>query len=210
MVDMTAHALIFLVLGCFGVFHELSARESLRSAALARLHIDTGTYAGLRALVSFGLLVLSVVLLVRLAPQTRNLFAPLSGLNAILPALFAFWVAGMALRQVAKAGRLPQFFGFRESPKIFIFTGAFTLCRHPMYAGWLIASWGLLLSQPYLLTGFYNALLTAYVLYMARQEEKRMIALFGDKYRAYRKQIPFILPYGFLKPQIRNEGAPRL
>jgi|WetSurSiteA1Bulk_404760.scaffolds.fasta_scaffold115356_2 hypothetical protein len=37
-----------------------------------------------------------------------------------------------------------------------------------------------------------------------------LIALFGDKYRACQKQVPFLLPYGFLKPQIRKEGAPRL
>jgi protein-S-isoprenylcysteine O-methyltransferase Ste14 len=202
---MTAYVLVFLVLGAFGAFHGLSAREAVR----ARLRMDPGTFAGLRALISFGLLVLSVVLLVRLAPTTRMLFQPLSGLNAILPALVAFWIAGMALRQVAKAGRLPQFFGFRDSPRIFVFTGAFTICRHPMYAGWLIASWGLLLSKPYLLTILYNTVLSAYVLFMARQEENRMIALFGEKYLAYRKQIPFILPYGFLKPQIRDEGAPR-
>jgi protein-S-isoprenylcysteine O-methyltransferase Ste14 len=197
------------MLAGFGAFHELSAREALRAPALAKLRMDPGTYAGLRALVSFGLLVISVVVLFRLAPGTALLFEPLSGPAAVLPALFAFWVAGLALRQVAKAGRLPQFFGFRDSPRIFIFSGAFSLCRHPMYTGWLIASWGLLLSKPHLLTVFYNAILTGYVVYMARQEERRMTTLFGDKYRAYQKQIPFILPYGFLKAQIRKEGAPK-
>jgi protein-S-isoprenylcysteine O-methyltransferase Ste14 len=206
---LTAYALILLLLAGFGAFHELSAREALRASALAKLRMDPGTYAGLRALASFGLLVISVVVLFRLAPGTALLFEPLSGPGAVLPALFAFWVAGLALRQVAKAGRLPQFFGFRDSPRIFIFSGAFSLCRHPMYTGWLIASWGLLLSKPHLLTVFYNLILTGYVVFMARQEERRMTAIFGDKYRAYQKQIPFILPYGFLKAQIRKEGAPK-
>jgi len=57
---------------------------------------------------------------------------------------------------------------------------------------------------------FYNLLLTAIVLFLALQEERRMIELFGDRYRAYQKQIPFIIPYGCLKPQIRNTGAPKL
>jgi len=47
------------------------------------------------------------------------------------------------------------------------------------------------------------------VAYTARQEEKQMIALFGDKYRAYQKQVPFLLPYGFLKRKMPEEGAPR-
>jgi protein-S-isoprenylcysteine O-methyltransferase Ste14 len=47
------------------------------------------------------------------------------------------------------------------------------------------------------------------VAYTARQEEKQMIALFGDKYCAYRKQVPFLVPYGFLKRKMPEEGAPR-
>jgi hypothetical protein len=73
--------------------------------------------------VSFGLLVLSVAVLFHWADGTRLLFVPLTGIPAILPALFTFWIAGRALSQVAKAGRLPQFFGFQDTPKIFIFIG---------------------------------------------------------------------------------------
>lgn len=206
---MIDYALILLALGLFGAFHEASARESVRAAVRARLAIARETFAGLRALVSLGLLSLSLVLLFRLAPRTGLLFEPLGGVGALAPALFGFWLAGTALGQVARAGRLPQFFGLRESPRIFVYSGAFTLCRHPMYAGWLIASWGLLLSKPFLLTLFYDALLTAYVVYMAREEERRMTALFGEKYRAYRRQIPFLLPYGAFKPRIRRDGGPQ-
>jgi protein-S-isoprenylcysteine O-methyltransferase Ste14 len=52
-------------------------------------------------------------------------------------------------------------------------------------------------------------ILSGYVILMARQEEQRMTALFGDKYRSYQKQVPFLLPYGFLKPKIRKAGAPQ-
>jgi protein-S-isoprenylcysteine O-methyltransferase Ste14 len=207
---MAAYLWVFLVLAVFGAFHGLSAHPAVREALRERAKISAQAFTGLRAVVSFGLLVVSVVVLFRWSGGTRVLFTPLAGIPAILPAMFAFWIAGTALGQVAKAGRLPQFFGFRDSPRLFVFTGAFTFCRHPMYSGWLVASWGLILSKPYLLTVFYNLLLTAFVVFLALQEERRMIELFGDKYRAYRKQIPFLLPYGFLKPQIRKEGAPRL
>ncbi len=207
---MAAYSWVFLALAAFGAFHGLSARASVQSALLARAKISAQAFTGLRAVVSFALLLFSVVVLFHWAEGTRALFEPLTGTPAILPALLTFWIAGRALSQVAKAGRLPQFFGFQETPKIFIFTGAFTLCRHPMYAGWLIASWGLILSKPYLLTAFYNLLVTAFVVFMALEEERRMTELFGEKYRAYQRQIPFILPYGFLKPRIREEGAPKL
>ena len=52
-----------------------------------------------------------------------------------------------------------------------------------------------------MLTVFYNVLLTVYVVFESLQEEKRMIALFGDKYLEYKRKVPFLIPYGFLKIQ---------
>jgi protein-S-isoprenylcysteine O-methyltransferase Ste14 len=78
-----------------------------------------------------------------------------------------------------------------------------------MYTGWLIASWGIVMSKPYLLTLFYNLLITLFVIHESLQEEKRMTGLFGDRYLAYKKQIPFLLPYGFLKKEIRQHGTPK-
>jgi methanethiol S-methyltransferase len=207
---MTAYVLIFVSLACFAVFHGATAQEGVKTFIRGKTGLSYGAYAALRAIVSLSMLVVSVCVLLREAGATAILFTPRHGVPAILPAMFAFWIAGMALGQVAKARRLPQFFGFQEYPRLFIFTKAYTVCRHPMYTAWLVASWGLLVSQPYLLTVFYNIQLTFFVVYTALQEEQQMIALFGDKYRAYQKQIPFLLPYGFLKPQTRKEGAPRL
>lgn len=198
---------VFIVLACFGVFHSLSSRESVRVSIRAKAGVSFGAYAALRALISMSLLVLSVVVLFRDAQSTYQIFPPTYGLPAIVPALLTIWLAGTALGQVAKAVRLPQFFGFKEYPKLFVFTGAYSICRHPMYAGWLIASWGLLLSKPYLLTLFYNLLLSLFVVYMALQEEKQMIALFGDKYSSYQRQVPFLLPYGFLKKRVHEDKA---
>jgi protein-S-isoprenylcysteine O-methyltransferase Ste14 len=207
---MTAYLLVSAALAGFAVFHLAAGREAVKRAVRERTGLSYGGYAGLRAIASLALLLVSVFVLFGRAGETAELFTPRRGLPAILPAMFAFWIAGMALGQVAKSRRLPQFFGFQEYPKLFIFTGAYTICRHPMYSAWLIASWGLLASLPYLLTVFYNLLLTALVVLTARQEERQMLALFGERYRAYRKQIPFLLPYGFLKPQIREQGSPRL
>jgi protein-S-isoprenylcysteine O-methyltransferase Ste14 len=200
---------VFFIVAAFAVFHSLTARESVRSSARQKTGLSYSAYAAVRAAISLALLICSLFILFQEGESAAHLFAPRSGLTAILPALFTFWLAGMALGQVVKARRLPQFFGFEEFPKLFIFTGAYTICRHPMYTAWLTAAWGMLISKPYLLTVLYNLLVTCFVVHAARQEERQMTALFGDKYRAYQKQVPFLLPYGFLKPQIRKEGAPR-
>jgi len=195
---MNPYVGIFLIMACFGTFHTLTARQSIKSA-ICSMGISRSTYAIIRSSTSLSLLVLSLVVLFGHAQTTRALFRPVLGLPAIVPTMFAFWIAGMALGQVAKDRRLPQLFDVKEYPKVFFFSGAYSICRHPMYAGWLIATWGILLSKPYLLTVLYNALITLFVLYESLREEKRMTELFGDKYLDYKKSVPFLIPYGFLK-----------
>jgi protein-S-isoprenylcysteine O-methyltransferase Ste14 len=201
---------VFVVVAAFAVFHSLTAREGTRTWVRRKTGLSYAAYAAVRTTISLALLISSLFVLFKEGASTTQLFAPRLGLPAILPSLFTCWLAGLALGQVVKARRLPQFFGFEEFPKLFIFTGAYTICRHPLYTAWLVAAWGLLISKPFLLTIFYDLLVTGFLTYAARQEERRMTALFGDRYRAYQKQVPFLLPYGFLKPQIRKEGAPRL
>jgi protein-S-isoprenylcysteine O-methyltransferase Ste14 len=55
------------------------------------------------------------------------------------------------------------------------------------------------LSKPYLLTLMYNTLITIYVVYESFQEEKQMLVLFGERYSLYQKNVPFLIPYGFMK-----------
>lgn len=206
---MIPYVRIFLILACFGTFHSLTAKEGVRSSFRSKLGLGHPAYAIIRASISLSVLVLSIVVLFKDADTTRTLFSPIHGLPAIVPTMFAFWIAMMALGQVAKGRRLPQFFGLKEYPKLFFFSGAYSICRHPMYTGWLIASWGIVMSKPYLLTLFYNLLITLFVVHESLQEEKRMTELFGDRYLAYKKTIPFLLPYGFLKKEIRQYGAPK-
>lgn len=199
---MNPYLEIFFVMVCFAAFHSISARPDTKSKVISLLHINSLVYSFIRSLFSLSLLILSIFLLFENAPATQKFFEPYSGIVAILPALFAFWLAGMAFGQVAKSGRIPQFFGLIEEPKVFFFDKAYSICRHPMYAGWLLASWGLILSKPYMLTIFFNILLSIFVIYESKQEEKRMVELFGGKYAVYMEQIPFILPLGlFRKPR---------
>ncbi len=198
---MNPYVKISLVLVCFGVFHSLTARPAVRGAVCGRLGIGLLPYTVGRTLASFSLLVLSLVALFRYAPGTPRLFRPIYGLPALVPTLFAIWIAGSALGQVARSGRLPQVFGLKDSPKVFFYSGAYSLCRHPMYAGWLIASWGILLSKPYLLTVVYNLLMTVFVVYESIREERQMEALFEDRYRDYRRRVPFLIPLPFRKRQ---------
>lgn len=64
--------------------------------------------------------------------------------------------------------------------------------RHPIYAGFFIALW----SAPLMTVGHLLLAggLTVYLLIGISYEEKDLLAMFGDEYRAYRAKVGMILP----------------
>ncbi|MBB1285000.1 isoprenylcysteine carboxylmethyltransferase family protein [Flavisolibacter sp. BT320] len=66
--------------------------------------------------------------------------------------------------------------------------------RHPLYLGTFLAIWGLWLLAPTLSLLISNVVITAYTLYAIQLEETKLIAEFGDQYRAYQKSVPKLIP----------------
>lgn len=65
--------------------------------------------------------------------------------------------------------------------------------RHPLYFGWLIAFWATpVMTAAHL---FFAIMTTLYILTAIQFEERDMIAVFGDKYRNYKRSAPMLIPF---------------
>lgn len=66
--------------------------------------------------------------------------------------------------------------------------------RHPLYLGTFLAIWGGWLLFPTLSLLISNVVITVYTLYAIQLEEAKLVAEFGDQYRAYQKSVPKLIP----------------
>jgi protein-S-isoprenylcysteine O-methyltransferase Ste14 len=69
----------------------------------------------------------------------------------------------------------------------------YKLVRHPLYLGFLLAFWaGPTMSVGHLL---FAAAMSAYILVAIQLEERDLVRQLGNRYAAYREQVPMLVPY---------------
>ena len=64
--------------------------------------------------------------------------------------------------------------------------------RHPLYIGWMIFFW----ATPTMTAGhlLFAGVLSGYMVLAVRFEERDLVTHFGEKYEAYRRQVPMFIP----------------
>lgn len=78
-----------------------------------------------------------------------------------------------------------------EPPK-FVTPYLYKFVRHPQYVGWLLIFWG----TPTMTAGhlLFAAGFSAYIVIAMHYEERDLIEQIGTEYRAYREQVPSLVP----------------
>ncbi len=71
-------------------------------------------------------------------------------------------------------------------------TAFYNIIRHPLMAGFIIAFW----ATPDMSTGhlLFSVVTTVYILIAIQVEERNLVMILGEPYRAYKLRVPMIIP----------------
>ena len=87
-----------------------------------------------------------------------------------------------------------ELFRARQQNRL-VTTGLYRFVRHPQYTGLFLGLFGEgVVHWPTIFSiGIFPVIIIAYYL-LARSEEKKVIAQFGDDYREYQERVPMFIP----------------
>lgn len=98
-----------------------------------------------------------------------------------------------------------QFTGGPRSAPRFVTPMLYRLVRHPLYLGFILAFWG----TPAMSAGhaLFAAAMTGYILIAIRLEERDLVRHLGERYVAYRGQVPMLVPRLWRRSAVPDPAA---
>jgi protein-S-isoprenylcysteine O-methyltransferase Ste14 len=151
--------------------------------------------AGEHALTDIGQLVLFVLFMTVwivdsfvIRASTLSAYVPL---YIRIPLAVAALVAGVLLVRPS----LRAIFGEAAQQPRVMTDGVYRIVRHPMYMGSILLFTAFLVSTLSVMTAGVWIVIIAFYFYVARAEEKLLIAKFGADYQEYRRRVPMLFPW---------------
>jgi protein-S-isoprenylcysteine O-methyltransferase Ste14 len=192
--DQTGFFIILASTLLYGAIHSLLATTWVKARARGLLGPQSDQIYRLAYNAIAGLTIIPVLGLILVWPGSSAY-----RLEGILAALA---IAGQAAAVILLLASLRQsqplaFIGLQraDSGGGLITTGAYAIVRHPLYITGLCLIW----LMPWITTGYLAFCLgaTVYILAGSELEERRLIAEYGDAYRAYRRKVARLIPFLF-------------
>jgi protein-S-isoprenylcysteine O-methyltransferase Ste14 len=112
-----------------------------------------------------------------------------SSLVRLIVALVVFLMAGW----LAFSGLWVVFVNRRETPHV-ITSGVFSVVRHPIYLGAILAYLGMILLSFSLASVIVWLVIIVFYYFISKFEEKLLLEKFGSEYETYRKRVPMLFP----------------
>jgi len=193
------------LLALFAVQHSLMARPAFKRwwTSFVPQPVERSTYVLFSSLA----LILLFALWQPLGGEVWSVTNPTA--RALLYALFAFgWglvlVSTFLINHFDLFGLRQVWLQLRGTPYTtlrFGTPGPYKLVRHPLYVGWLFAFW----MTPTMTFAhmLFAVMTTAYILIAIQLEERDLVAEHGERYEAYRRSVPMLVPFsrrGAAKP----------
>ena len=114
--------------------------------------------------------------------------------NAMSVAGLALGIAALSSYRAAPFLGLAQLRNEGDEDEPLVLDGLHRWVRHPLYSASFLILWGLARSQLGIATAVWASL---YLIIGSRIEERRLVARYGEAYRAYRLTTPAFLPRFF-------------
>lgn len=189
-------ALVFLAMAVWGVLHSWLASFSTKRRARKLFGAEMDRYYRLLFVLLAVLTLLPVLAMVALFPSTTLWVIPTPWIFLTMTIQFLALVALVAttlqtdvmafagVRQVLQPGI--------EHENELVTTGLYRLVRHPLYLFSIILFW----LFPYMtdLTLAFFLAGTLYFLIGTIPEERKLVKTFGEQYRQYQREVPWLIP----------------
>lgn len=187
--------LVLLLL--FGIQHSVMARKSFKQA-MQRL-IPTELERSFYVMFSGFVLFILTILWSPMRPPLYDLQGTVwewlllggFGLGMVLMGMALLAVDALDMIGVRSVIRL--FRAQAPKPEPLKTPHVYRLVRHPLYLGMLLVFWLTpCMTHDHL---FFAEVMTAYMLVGMHFEERDLVALYGDEYRRYQREVPMIVPF---------------
>jgi protein-S-isoprenylcysteine O-methyltransferase Ste14 len=198
---------VLLAIVAFGFIHSILASKEAKSAFEEKF--GERTYHGLYRFIYNGITIMTLLPIgaLMISQSNRIVWQVESPISIVFLILQGIGVIGLLISvlqidggQFLGTSQAIAYFTGRKLPlpkELLSVKGVYAFVRHPLYLFSLMVIWFVpTMSEGYL--GFCIGA-TLYFIIGSWYEEKRLIAYFGDDYRAYQKKVAWMIPFVILK-----------